>query len=123
MRLLNGLDAFILMFEPSTDERHQRHWLDIAQIVQNYNDHGGTAASSKSKIDTYIINKKTGSPVRRAITKEHIDNNKEKWVDDFKFMVENIPLFLEEMRKFDETERTERATRAVELHDRLSESA
>lgn len=123
IRLINGQEAFILMFEPMVNERYQRHWLDIAQIAQNYNDYGGTAASSKSKVDTYIINKRTGKPVRRAVTKEHIDNNKEKWIEDIKFMVEHIPILFEEMRKFDNTERTERATRAVELHDRLSEAA
>jgi hypothetical protein len=70
------------MFEPLIDERHQRHWLDIAQISKNFIDHGGTAASSKSKVDTFIIDKKKGTPIRRTITKEHIDNKKDKWIED-----------------------------------------
>ena len=66
---------------------------------------------------------RTGKPIRRGITKDHIDNKKPDWIEAFRNMVEGIPIFFEEMRKFYNTELKERATRAVEVHERLSESA
>jgi hypothetical protein len=118
-RLINSLESFIQMFEPLVNDRYQRHWLAFAEIAKDEIEHGGSAASSLSKVDTYILNKRTGKPVRRGITKEHIDGKKEQWIEAFKNMAVNVPIFFEEMRKFDNTELKERATRAV-AHETLS---
>jgi hypothetical protein len=72
MRFKKTQESLIRMLEPGTNNRYQRHWLDIAKIAKDAKEQSASAASSWSKVDTYILNKKTGKPVRRGITKEHI---------------------------------------------------
>ena len=64
-----------MLLSPYSDRKWQRDWLQWCDIIDNRYEHTSAYAASKSKVNiARIVNKKTGKPEQRAITKEHIDN-------------------------------------------------
>lgn len=83
-------EAFILLDRPLQDMKWQRDWGDWSDILEDYHDQGGTYASSKSAVDTDIINEKTGKPLQRKITKEQIDAKHDPYLNAMCFMVRQL---------------------------------
>ncbi len=83
-----GAIATRLLFNPHQDKKWQRFWREWVDILRVYYDHGGTKASSFSGVDvTGEINKKTGKPEVRRVTKEQIDAKYLPYLNLMRFMV------------------------------------
>lgn len=76
--------------KPCSDDKWQRDWEEWCDILENYHEQGGTYASSKSAVDSTIIDEKTGKPRQRKITKEQIDASHDEYLNEMRFMITNI---------------------------------
>jgi hypothetical protein len=66
-----GQHAFLKLLEPIIDKRWAYDWLEWTNIIENYYRYGSSYASKKSEIEVPdLINKRTGRPERRRITRD-----------------------------------------------------
>ena len=87
-----GLKATKLLLRPYNDKKWQRDWIEWCDIIEVYYESGGTRASGFSAVDIAgSINKKTGQPDKRKVTKEQIDAKYIPYLNDMRFMILNHP--------------------------------
>lgn len=75
---------------PLKDRKWQRDWGEWCDILENYHEQGGTFASSKSAVDSTLIDPKTDKPIQRKITKEQIDATHDEYLNIMRFMISNL---------------------------------
>jgi hypothetical protein len=83
-------EALNSLYKPLSDDKWQRDWGEWCDILENYHEQGGTYASSKSAVDSTLIDEKTGKPKQRKITKEQIDASHDEYLNEMRFMVTNL---------------------------------
>lgn len=83
-------EALDWLLKPITDDKWQRDWWEWCEILNNYHEQGGTYASSKSAVDSTLVDPKTGNPIQRKITKEQIDASHDEYLNLMCFMVRNL---------------------------------
>lgn len=84
------LEALDWLLRPITDDKWQRDWFEWCNILENYHLQGGTYASSKSAVDSTLIDPKTGNFIRRKITKEQIDATHDEYLNQMRYMITNL---------------------------------
>lgn len=83
-------EALDWLLKPITDDKWQRDWWEWCQILEDYHYQGGTYASSKSAVDSTLIDPKTGKFLQRKITKEQIDASHDEYLNLMCYMIRNL---------------------------------